>query len=77
MENKNKRTIKTNTKYKHFKGNEYLVLNVAKHSETLEEMVVYQTLYGDCGIWVRPLDMFLEKIERDGIVFNRFEEIIE
>lgn len=77
MENKSIRTIKINTKYKHFKGNEYLVLHVAKHSETLEEMVVYQALYGEHGIWVRPLDMFLEKIEREGIVFNRFEEIIE
>jgi hypothetical protein len=77
MENKSARTIKTNTKYKHFKGKKYLVLHVAKHSETLEEMVVYQALYGEYGIWVRPLDMFLEKIERDGIVFNRFEEIIE
>ena len=76
MENKTLRTIKVNTKYKHFKGNEYLVLYIAKHSETLEEMVVYQALYGERGIWVRPLEMFLEKIERDGNIFNRFEEII-
>lgn len=77
MENKTLRTIKVNTKYKHFKGNEYLVLYIAKHSETLEEMVVYQALYGERGIWVRPLEMFLEKIERDGNIFNRFEEIVE
>lgn len=77
MDNKDTRTIKPNTKYKHFKGKEYLVLHIAKHSETLEEMVVYQALYGEYGIWVRPLDMFLEKIEREGNVINRFEEIVE
>ena len=75
MNNENNRTIKLNTKYTHFKGMEYLVLHIAKHSETLEEMVVYQALYGERGIWVRPLSMFLEKVERDGKVFNRFEEI--
>lgn len=77
MNSQDPRTIKTNTKYKHFKGKEYLVLHIAKHSETLEDMVVYQALYGEFGIWVRPLDMFLEKIERDGKIINRFEEIVE
>lgn len=77
MEKKIPRTIKVNTKYKHFKGNEYLVLYIAKHSETLEEIVVYQALYGERGIWVRPLEMFLENIERDGLMLNRFEEIAE
>ena len=60
----------------HFKGNEYLVISVAKHSETLEEMVVYQALYGERGIWVRPLSMFLDQKEVDGKMINRFEEII-
>lgn len=62
-------------KYRHFKGNEYLVLYIAKHSETLEEMVVYQALYGERGIWVRPLDMFLEQVEVNGNIVHRFEEI--
>ena len=62
-------------KYKHFKGNEYKVLAVAKHSETLEEMVVYQALYGEYGIWVRPLSMWNEVITRDGKTFKRFEKI--
>ncbi|MGB7605117.1 MAG: DUF1653 domain-containing protein [Lutisporaceae bacterium] len=62
-------------KYRHFKGNEYLVLYIAKHSETLEELVVYQALYGERGIWVRPLDMFLEQVEVDGKKVHRFEEI--
>lgn len=72
-----KRSIKTGKKYRHFKGNEYLVLHQAKHSETLEDLVVYQALYGERGIWVRPLSMFLEKIERDGKLISRFEEIEE
>ena len=49
-------------KYRHFKGGEYEVLGVAKHSETLEEMVVYKALYGDGGIWVRPLYMWDELV---------------
>ena len=61
--------------YKHFKGNEYKVLAVAKHSETLEDMVVYQALYGSGDIWVRPKAMFLEEIKRDGKIFKRFEFI--
>ena len=61
----------------HFKGNEYLVINLAKHSETLEEMVVYQALYGDRGIWVRPVTMFLNQKEVDGKMINRFDEILE
>jgi hypothetical protein len=71
----NLREIKTGKKYRHFKGNEYLVLYVAKHSETLEDMVVYQALYGEMGIWVRPLSMFLEEKEVEGKIINRFEEI--
>jgi hypothetical protein len=63
--------------YRHFKGNRYQVLYIAKHSETLEEMVVYQALYGEMGIWVRPASMWNEKIERDGKTFKRFEYIGE
>ncbi len=70
------REIKIGKKYRHFKGNEYLVLHVAKHSETLEEMVV-QALYGGKGIWVRPLEMFLDRKEVDGKLVVRFEEMDE
>ncbi|MCI7265349.1 MAG: DUF1653 domain-containing protein [Eubacterium coprostanoligenes] len=64
-------------KYRHFKGNEYEVIAIAKHSETLEEMVVYKALYGDGDIWVRPAKMWYETIERDGKTFKRFEYIGE
>lgn len=64
-------------RYRHFKGNEYLVLYVAKHSETLEDMVVYQALYGERGIWVRPASMWNELVERDGKTFRRFTYIGE
>ena len=70
----NNRNLKIGKKYRHFKGKEYLVLHIAKHSETLEELVVYQALYGEEGIWVRPLDMFLEQVKVDGKLVNRFEE---
>ncbi len=66
--------IKTG-KYRHFKGNMYEVVGVAKHSETLEEMVVYRALYGEGGLWVRPAKMWNETIERDGKSFRRFEYI--
>lgn len=71
----NQREIQPGRKYRHFKGNEYLVLHLAKHSETMEPLVVYQALYGEYGIWVRPLPMFLEQVESNGIMVNRFEEI--
>jgi hypothetical protein len=58
--------------YKHFKGKEYEVLGVAKHSETLEELVVYKKLYDDFSLWVRPLSMFIEEIEKDGYKGPRF-----
>jgi len=73
----NERTVKVGKKYRHFKGNEYLVLHVAKHSETMEDLVVYQALYGERGIWVRPLSMFLEQKEVEGTLVNRFEEVEE
>lgn len=66
--------IKAGKKYKHFKGNYYLVLYLAKHSETEEDMVVYQALYGNMGIWVRPLSMFLEKVDVNGELVDRFSE---
>ena len=59
-------------KYRHFKGNEYEVIALATHSETGERMVVYRALYGDGGVWVRPANMWDEKVERDGKVFKRF-----
>lgn len=62
-------------RYRHFKGNEYEVLYIAKHSETLEPMVVYKALYGDGGVWVRPASMWNETVERDGKFFKRFEYI--
>lgn len=64
-------------KYRHFKGNEYEVIGIARHSETLEEMVVYRALYGDGGIWVRPAEMWNETVERDGKAFQRFTYIDE
>lgn len=59
-------------RYRHFKGNEYEVLYLAKHSETLEEMVVYRALYGEGGIWVRPAAMWAETVTRDGKTQPRF-----
>lgn len=64
-------------KYRHYKGPLYEVLDVAKHSETEEELVVYRTLYGDFSLWVRPLDMFNEEIEYEGERVKRFEYIGE
>ena len=59
-------------RYRHFKGNEYRVLYLARHSETLEPMVVYQALYGEHGIWVRPASMWNETVERGGQRLRRF-----
>jgi len=58
--------------YRHFKGQFYAVDNVAKHSETDEFYVVYRALYGERGLWVRPLEMFDETIEREGVRMKRF-----
>ena len=63
--------------YRHFKGNIYKVLHIAKHSETLEDIVVYQAMYGEKGVWVRPKDMFEEVFEKDGILIRRFTEITD
>ena len=62
-------------KYRHYKGNEYEVLYLAKHSETLEDMVVYRALYGEYGIWVRPASMWNEEVIKDGKTYKRFEYI--
>ncbi len=64
-------------KYRHFKGNLYELVDLAHHSETQEAMVVYRALYGDHGLWVRPLDMFFETIQRDGKTVSRFAYIGE
>ena len=64
-------------RYRHFKGNEYEVLGIARHSETEEELVVYRALYGDFGLWVRPAQMWNETVERDGKTFRRFTYIGE
>ncbi|WP_407410982.1 DUF1653 domain-containing protein [Acinetobacter sp.] len=61
--------------YEHYKGQHYQVFHVATHSETAEKLVVYQCLYGDYSMWVRPLAMFMESIELDGQVVPRFKLI--
>jgi hypothetical protein len=62
-------------KYRHYKGKEYEVIGLAKHSETLEKLVVYKALYSDGNFWVRPYDMFIENVEIDGKTLPRFEFI--
>ena len=63
--------------YRHFKGNLYRLLYVAKHSETLEPMVVYPALYGEMGIWVRPASMWSEQVDRDDYHGPRFYKVEE
>ena len=64
-------------KYKHYKGNEYEVIAMARHSETLEDMVVYRALYGEGGVWVRPASMWNDEIELpDGTITHRFVRIM-
>ena len=62
-------------RYRHFKGNEYEVIAVARHSEDGSPVVVYRALYGDRGIWVRPAAMWNETVARDGKIFKRFERM--
>lgn len=62
-------------KYRHFKGNLYEVIGVARHSETQEEMVVYRALYGEHGLWVRPAAMWTETVDQDGYHGPRFQYI--
>lgn len=63
-------------KYQHYKGNYYKVIGVAKHSETLKELVIYQALYGDNELWARPKEMFLDKVSVEGIEKDRFKYIL-
>ncbi|EEG79133.1 DUF1653 domain-containing protein [Dethiobacter alkaliphilus] len=71
------RSVQIGSRYKHYKGTEYIVLLLAKNSETLEKVVVYQDRYDASKVWVRPLAMFSEKVEIDGKFIDRFEEIPE
>ena len=64
-------------RYHHYKGNEYPVIDVARHIETEKELVVYRQEYGDCSPWVRPLAIFVESVEVDGRVVRRFECVEE
>jgi len=70
--NDHTRTVKPG-RYRHYKGNEYIVIGVARHSETDEELVVYRPDYGERGLWVRPLAMFLDTVEVDERQVPRFE----
>jgi hypothetical protein len=62
-------------RWRHFKGGEYEVIGVARHSETQERLVVYRPLYNDSGLWVRPVAMFLEMVEHEGRTIPRFTKI--
>lgn len=64
-------------RYRHYKGNEYTVIGMARHSETLEPVVVYRQDYGDRGLWVRPAAMFAERVPLDGRMVPRFERIAD
>jgi len=64
-------------KYRHYKGNEYEVLAIGKHTETLEQLVIYRALYGNGDVWVRPYDMFAEKVEVKGEMIPRFTLLAE
>ena len=64
-------------RYQHYKGNDYTVIGVARHSETLEELVVYRAEYGERGLWVRPAAMFQETVDVDGVTMPRFRWVAE
>ncbi len=63
--------------YRHYKGGEYELIGIVTHSETLEKMVLYRALYGEKGFWVRPLSMWTETVEKDGLLMRRFAYIGE
>lgn len=63
--------------YEHYKKKRYKVIAIARHSESLEELIVYQALYGENGVWVRPLAMFLENVLVEGVLQPRFKRILE
>ena len=73
IRNAMERSMPRSGRYRHYKGNEYEVVGVARHSETMEEVVVYRALYGEGGLWVRPLSMFMEEVEVEGKRIPRFE----
>ncbi len=60
-------------RYRHYKGREYILIGIARHSETMEELVIYRQEYGENALWVRPKQMFLETVEVDGKILQRFE----
>lgn len=62
-------------RYRHYKGGEYEVVGVGRHSETLEPLVLYRPLYNDSGLWVRPFDMFVGQVEIGGVVLQRFAPV--
>ena len=68
-------TVIKSGRYRHYKEKDYEVIGLARHSETEEELVVYRTLYGDFSLWVRPLKMFMETVEVDGLEVPRFRFI--
>jgi hypothetical protein len=74
--NDNESTVKTG-RYRHYKGKDYTVIGVARHSETQEELVVYRQEYGDHGLWVRPKSMFVETVTVAGQTVARFQLISE
>lgn len=65
------------TIYEHYKGHRYKFIGVARHSETLEKMVIYEALYGDGGLWVRPYTMFFENVTINGQELPRFKQVSE
>ena len=72
--------MKTNVcagRYRHYKGNEYEVLGVARHTESMESFVVYRALYGEYGLWIRPESMFVETVMKDGVKVERFKYVGE
>ncbi|MCC6818493.1 MAG: DUF1653 domain-containing protein [Bacteroidia bacterium] len=64
-----------NGKYRHYKGNYYEVIGLVRHSESLEDLVLYKQLYGEFELWVRPLNMFNESVEVKGVLMPRFERV--